>query len=75
MRNTGKLKTFLSMARGAASQKAEFGDMLIQLRSDNRLTQRQLADALEVSPAFLCDVEQGRRNFSDELLAKLEGIL
>ena len=34
-------------------------------------TQRQAAVALEISTAYLSDILNGRRDFSDEILAKL----
>ena len=38
------------------------GDAIRLLRESRGLTMRALATAIDVSPAFLCDLEHGRRN-------------
>lgn len=39
----------------------KFGDMLKQLRNDKKISIRNMAESLEMSPTFLSDIENGRR--------------
>lgn len=39
-----------------------FGDFLYQKRIENKITMRQMADELGVSPVFISDIEKDRRN-------------
>ena len=39
-----------------------FGDFLYQKRIENKITMRQMADELGVSPVFVSDIEKDRRN-------------
>ncbi|MGP6451522.1 helix-turn-helix domain-containing protein [Streptococcus dysgalactiae subsp. equisimilis] len=48
--------------------KLEFGKYLEDKRKSNGLTLRGLAAELEIAPAYLSDIEKGRRNPSDEKL-------
>ena len=38
-----------------------FGDFLYQKRIENKITMRQMADELGVSPVFISDIEKDRR--------------
>ena len=46
----------------------EFGKYLEEKRKINGFTLRGLAAELEIAPAYLSDIEKGRRNPSDEKL-------
>ena len=50
---------------------ANFGEMISKKRTEKKITLRKLAELLNVSPAFLSDVERGRRNPFDDR-AKLD---
>ena len=52
-----------------------FGDQIRELREKKDISVRELARQLNVSAAFLSDVELGRRHPSDEILRKLAGCL
>lgn len=47
------------------------GERIRELREQKDLSLRELAKRLGVSPAFLSDIELGRRYPSDEVLAKI----
>jgi transcriptional regulator with XRE-family HTH domain len=46
-------------------------DALKSYRINQGITARALAHALEMSPQFLCDIELGKRNLTDERILKL----
>lgn len=48
-----------------------FGERIRELREQKDISLRELAKKLAVSPAFLSDIELGRRYPSDEVLAKI----
>lgn len=39
----------------------EFGQFLTEKRVEKKVTLKELATALQISPAYLCDIEKGRR--------------
>lgn len=45
-----------------AMEYKNFGDFLYQKRIENKITMRQMADELGVSPVFISDIEKDRRN-------------
>ena len=47
------------------------GERIRELREQKDLSLRELAKKLDLSPAFLSDVELGRRFPSDDVLAKI----
>jgi transcriptional regulator with XRE-family HTH domain len=51
------------------------GQRLRELREKTDLSLREFAGKLDVSPAFVSDVELGRRNPSDKMLAEIARIL
>ena|SRR5687768_18164384 len=51
------------------------GQRLRELREKTDLSLREFAGKLNVSPAFVSDVELGRRNPSDKMLAEIARIL
>lgn len=54
------------------SQRPEtLGDRVYRLRNERGLTLRGLARAVKVSPAFMSDLEHGRRFPSDETLTRI----
>ena len=55
--------------------KLEFGKYLENKRKSNGLTLRGLAAELEIAPAYLSDIEKGRRNPSDEKLKAIIEVL
>ena len=48
-----------------------FGEVIRELREKKDLSLREFAGKLDLSPAFVSDVELGRRYPSDEVLAKM----
>ena len=46
----------------SAMEYKTFGDFLYQKRIENKITMRQMADELGVSPVFISDIEKDRRN-------------
>jgi transcriptional regulator with XRE-family HTH domain len=51
------------------------GDRIRELREEQDLSVRETAKRLELSAAFLSDVELGRRHPSEEVLVRLAGLL
>lgn len=51
------------------------GERIRQLREEKDISLRELAKAIRVSPAFLSDVELGRRQLSDEHIVSLAASL
>src|SRR5260370_14876365 len=51
------------------------GDRIRELREQRDLSLRELAKKLDVSAAFVSDVELGRRHPSDDLFARLAALL
>jgi transcriptional regulator with XRE-family HTH domain len=50
----------------------EAGGRVRALREKNNISLRRLAAALKKSPAFVSDLERGRRNWTSELFAAAE---
>ena len=48
----------------------DFRHRLVNLRISKRLTQRELAEMLDISQSLLGDIEKGRRNVNDVLKVK-----
>lgn len=46
----------------SAMEYKNFGNFLYQKRIENKITMRQMADELGVSPVFISDIEKDRRN-------------
>lgn len=40
----------------------EFGLLLTEKRTERKVPLKELATALQISPAYLCDIEKGRRH-------------
>ncbi len=52
-----------------------FGQRIRELRENRDLSLRELAQKLDLSPAFVSDVELGRRYPSEEVLVKMAKLL
>ena len=53
-----------------------FGQYLISKRLERKVTASELAEALKISPVYLCDIEKGRKPAgTDELLNNIKHIL
>lgn len=48
---------------------------LFEWRKTKGLTSKELAKALDISPQYLSDIENGRRAISDNLLCKIQKIV
>ena len=55
-----------------AAHTTDFGEFLQKKRGEKQITLREMAELLNISSPFLCDIEKGRRNPPD--LSKLEQI-
>lgn len=51
------------------------GKLISTLRKGKGLTQAQLADALEISPGHIGDLERGHRKPTVEMAAKMEAAM
>ncbi|KXA43087.1 MULTISPECIES: helix-turn-helix domain-containing protein [Staphylococcus] len=49
----------------------KFGQNIKQIRKQRNLTQKQLADQIEISQSYLSDIESGRKNLSIKTVKKL----
>ncbi|MDN6657393.1 MAG: helix-turn-helix transcriptional regulator [Staphylococcus simulans] len=49
----------------------KFGQNIKQIRKQRNLTQKQLADQIEISRSYLSDIENGRKNLSIKTVKKL----
>lgn len=49
----------------------QFGNRLIELRKDRKMTQERLAELSELNRPYISGIEQGKRNVSLEVIAKL----
>lgn len=49
----------------------KFGKVLKNLRINRNFTIRMLSSVLSISPAYICDLEQGNRKITLELLNKI----
>ena len=55
-----------------AMEYKDFGDFLHQKRMNKKVTYRDLADVLGVTPPYISDIEKGRRNApTKEILNKI----
>lgn len=53
-----------------------FGEFVVFKRKSKRLSARQLAYKLNISPNYLCEIEKGKKIFiSDEILEQMKKIL
>ena len=59
----------------ADSVKRTFGDRIRELRDARDLSLREFAKKLNLAPAFISDIEHGRRYPSDEVLARMARLL
>lgn len=53
----------------------KFGQNIKQIRKQRNLTQKQLADQIEISRSYLSDIENGRKNLSIKTVKKLANSL
>ena len=44
----------------------EIGPLIVELRRDANLSQKEVASALGISPSYLSDMERGRRPFQED---------
>jgi transcriptional regulator with XRE-family HTH domain len=51
------------------------GQVIRQLRDQQDLSLRELAQKLEITPAFLCDIELGRRFPSEAVMTQIARLL
>jgi transcriptional regulator with XRE-family HTH domain len=53
-----------------------FGEFIIQKRKEKKLSARQLAITVDITPEYLCEIEKGRKTaVSEEILSKIIRIL
>ena len=52
-----------------------FGVFLIQKRMEHELSARQLANALDISAVYMCDIEKDRRPAPADMLKKIPQLL
>jgi transcriptional regulator with XRE-family HTH domain len=57
-----------ALDRSRAKVAMELRDSIKAWRQANSVTQAQMADLLGVSPQYLCDIEQGRRDISGQFI-------
>lgn len=57
------------------NQEKTFGKFLIQKRLERELSARQLANSLDISAVYICDIEKDRRHVPQDMLDKLPGLL
>ena len=70
-----KLLKAIQEAQRGEQAKASIGPMLRSWREGEGVSQADLAIRLDVSQAFLCDVELARREFGEEKLQTLAEVL
>jgi transcriptional regulator with XRE-family HTH domain len=51
--------------------RAQFGNRLIELRKERKMTQDKLAELSELTRVYISGIEQGKRNVSLEVIVKL----
>lgn len=49
----------------------QFGSRLMELRKERKMTQDKLAEYSELTRVYISGIEQGKRNVSLEVIAKL----
>jgi transcriptional regulator with XRE-family HTH domain len=49
----------------------QFGNRLVELRKERKMTQDKLAELSELTRVYISGIEQGKRNVSLEVIAKL----
>lgn len=49
----------------------QFGNRLMELRKERKMTQDKLAEKSELTRVYISGIEQGKRNVSLEVIAKL----
>jgi len=53
-----------------------FGDFIVEKRKNKKISARELAKALKISPVYMCDIEKNRKfAVSDEVLDNLIQVL
>ncbi len=53
----------------------DFGEFLVQKRLQSDIPAKWLAEALDISQVYMCDIEKGRRRISEALLPRLAELL
>lgn len=48
-----------------------FREMLLEIRNGHEMTQKDMAKRLGITPQYLCDLEQGRRLGSVEVVERI----
>lgn len=56
---------------GLKSEKETLIAQLIMWRKNQGISMRRIAEKLGITPAYLSDIECGRRNVSDEVITKI----
>lgn len=51
------------------------GQQIKNIRQEQNLSQKQLAQLVQISPSYLCDVEKGRCNCSIRVLKRISLVL
>lgn len=51
--------------------RVQFGNRLIELRKERKMTQERLAELSELTRVYISGIEKGKRNVSLEVIAKL----
>lgn len=75
MKNVARLKALLVDLEKAETAREQIGDIIARFRADNDITQKALAQQLDISPQYLSDVEAGRRGLSDVMRLRLLTVL
>jgi transcriptional regulator with XRE-family HTH domain len=67
---------WLESEKKVSNQKILFGDFILGKRKQQKMTIRELAKKLEISPGYLCDIEKHRKSaVADDILDKLIFVL
>lgn len=65
----------MTLIRERAYTPADLGRRLAQLRVQRGLTQQQVADALDISRRYVCEIEAGKPSLYSERLFRLLELL
>ncbi len=57
------------------NKKDDFGKVISQLRIDRGLTQKELAEKMEISSTLITDYERGKLRLHGEIIVKLADVL
>ena len=52
-----------------------FGEFVKQRREELKMTMRDFAEKVDISPAYLCDIEKGNRNPPEKYLERFAQVL